>query len=51
MLFQHAFTIERVTGTLIPKNLSPSPYCPGPVLKNRLKPSTCDGSAAANIAS
>ena len=49
VLLQHSFTTARVTGTLIPRNLSPSPYCPGPVLKNRANPATCDGSACAII--
>jgi len=32
-----ALAMLRVSGTGIPKKLSPSPYSPGPVLKKRLK--------------
>ena len=34
-----AFTTSLVCGTFSPKNASPSPYSPGPVLKNRIN--TC----------
>ena len=44
--FQHSFTIDLVTGTLMPRKRSPSPYCPFPVLKKRDRPSTREGLAA-----
>ena len=47
--FQHSFTIDLVTGTLIPRKRSPSPYCPLPVLKKRDNPSTKEGLAACII--
>ena len=44
--FQHSFTIDLVTGTLMPRKRSPSPYCPFPVLKKLDRPSTREGLAA-----
>ena len=42
--FHVLFTTSRVMGTFIPRNLSPSPYWPGPHLKKRDRPATCEGS-------
>ena len=39
--FATAFTISLVCGTFSPKNSSPSPYSPGPVLKNPMSTRRC----------
>ena len=44
LLHAEALTTLRVCGHLIPRNLSPSPYSPPPVLKNLERNSLCTGS-------
>ena len=43
LLHAEALTTLRVCGHLIPRNLSPSPYSPPPVLKNPERNSLCTG--------
>lgn len=38
------FILFRIASIFISGNLSPSPYWPGPHLKKRDRPATCDGS-------
>lgn len=45
MLRPTILTTDLVCGTFSPKNLSPSPYCPFPVLKNRDRMIRCLSSA------
>ena len=47
--FQAALTISRVCGTFRPRNSSPSPYSPLPVLKKRIRISLCFSSRSDSI--
>ena len=44
-------TTVRTMGTFMPRKRSPSPYCPGPVLKNRDRLAACASSASTVMAS